>query len=79
VKLCPRIAAKLEEIGLEAIDCVAQYAGESIFEVNTPDNKQFVVDLRRKRCGCRKWEITGIPCPHEWLLYYMIAGILRIM
>jgi hypothetical protein len=63
-KLCPRITAKLEEIGLEAIDCVAQYAGESMFEVNTPDNKQFVVDLRRRRCGCRKWEITGISCPH---------------
>jgi hypothetical protein len=63
-KLCPRIAAKLEEVGLEAIDCVAQYAGEKMFEVNTPNNKQFVVDIRRRRCGCRKWEITGIPCPH---------------
>jgi hypothetical protein len=23
-----------------------------------------VVDLCRRRCGCRKWEITRIPCPH---------------
>jgi hypothetical protein len=29
-----RIAAKLE-----AIDCVAQYAGESMFEVTSPDNR----------------------------------------
>ena len=57
-------AFPLEEIGLEAIDCVAQYAGESMFEVTSPDNRQFVVDLRRRRCGCKKWEITGIPCPH---------------
>jgi hypothetical protein len=35
-----------------------------MFEVNTPDNKQFVVDLRRRRCGCRKWENTRIPYPH---------------
>jgi hypothetical protein len=35
-----------------------------MFEVTSPKNRQFVVDLRRRRCGCRKWEITGIPCPH---------------
>jgi hypothetical protein len=63
-KLCSRMAAKLEEIGLEAIDCVAQYAGESMFKVISPDNRQFVVDLRKRRCGCRKWKITRIPCPH---------------
>jgi hypothetical protein len=63
-KLCPRIAAKLQEIGLEVIDCVVQYAGESMFEVNTLDNKQFAVNLHRIRCGCRKVEITRIPELH---------------
>jgi hypothetical protein len=63
-KLCPRITAKLEEIGLVAVDCIAAYVGESMFEVTCPDNRQFVVDLHRRRCGCRQWEITGIPCPH---------------
>ena len=62
-KLCLRIVAKLEEIGLKVIDCVAQYAGESMFEVTSPNNRQIVVDLRRKMCGCRKWKIIGIPCP----------------
>jgi hypothetical protein len=47
-----------------AVDCVAAYAGESMFEVNCPDNRQFVVDLRRRRCGCRQCEIIGLPCPH---------------
>ena len=81
-KLCPRITAKLEEIELKAIDCVAQYASELIFEVTSLNNRQFVVDLRRKRYGCRRWKITGIPCPHAVatiLLYFMIVGILRIM
>jgi hypothetical protein len=54
----------MEAIGLVAVDCIATYAGESMFEVNCPDNRQFVVDLRRRRCGCRQWEITGLPCPH---------------
>ncbi|XP_059438654.1 uncharacterized protein LOC132171372 [Corylus avellana] len=63
-KLIPRIASKLEEIGLQAVDCIAQYAGDSMFEVTCPDNRQYVVDLGRRRCGCRQWEITRIPCPH---------------
>jgi hypothetical protein len=63
-KLCLRIAAKLEEIGLKAIDCLTQYAGDLMFEVICPDNKQFMVDLHRKRCGCKQWEITGIPYPY---------------
>ncbi|XP_059461899.1 uncharacterized protein LOC132190869 [Corylus avellana] len=65
-KLCPRIVTKLEEIGIAASDCVAVYAGEYMFEVTCPTGKQFVVDLRRKLCGCRQWEITGIPCPHAF-------------
>jgi hypothetical protein len=69
-KLCPRIAAKLEEIGLVAVDCIANYASDSMFEVTCPNNRQFVVDLGRRRCGCRQWEITGIPCP------YVVAAIL---
>jgi hypothetical protein len=63
-RLCPRNAAKMKAIGLVAVDCIAAYAGESMFEVTSPDNRQFVVDLRRWRCGCRQWEIIGIPCPH---------------
>jgi hypothetical protein len=69
-KLCPRIAVKLEEIRLVAVDCIANYAGDSMFEVTCPNNRQFVVDLGRRRCGCRQWKITGIPCP------YVVAAIL---
>jgi hypothetical protein len=78
-KLCPRTATKLEEIVLEAIDCVAQYAGESMFEVTFPDNRQFVVDLHRRRCGCKSGKLPESLVPMQWPLYYMIVGILRIM
>jgi hypothetical protein len=63
-KLCPKVAAKLEATGLVAVDCIAAYAGELMFEVTCLDNRQFVIDLRRRRCGCRQWEITKIPCLH---------------
>jgi hypothetical protein len=63
-KLCPKVAKKLESIGLDAMDCVPHFADEKLFEMEAPYGKQFVVDLRKKNCGCRQWEITGIPCAH---------------
>ncbi|GLT55231.1 hypothetical protein SLA2020_283720 [Shorea laevis] len=65
-KLCPKIAAKLEAVGVEAMECITTYAGDSMFEVSCPNSKQFVVDLARRRCGCRQWEIPRIPCPHAF-------------
>ncbi|XP_059436479.1 uncharacterized protein LOC132169463 [Corylus avellana] len=65
-RLCPRIVQKLEAIELDAMDCIATYAGDGMFKVTAPSNKQYVVDLRRRQCGCRQWEITGIPCPHAF-------------
>ncbi|GLT53725.1 hypothetical protein SLA2020_269780 [Shorea laevis] len=64
-KLCPRIVGKLERIGEQAIHCLSTYAGDGLFEVEEK-NKQYVVNLGRKTCGCRKWEVTGIPCSHAF-------------
>lgn len=25
---------------------------------------QYVVDLDRHTCSCKKWDLSGIPCPH---------------
>jgi len=25
---------------------------------------KYVVSLKDKSCACRKWDISGIPCPH---------------
>jgi hypothetical protein len=65
-RLCPRIATKLEAIGLQAMDCVATYAGAQLFEVTAANNRQFVVDLDKKSYGCRQWQVTGIPCAHAF-------------
>nr|KAJ0225319.1 hypothetical protein LSAT_V11C100031470 [Lactuca sativa] len=32
--------------------------------VKGPWNDQHVVDMEKKECSCRKWELTGIPCKH---------------
>ena len=70
-RLCPRIVQKLEAIGLEAVDCLATYAGEGMFEVTTPNNKQYVF------AGSGKSLEFAVPM--HLLLYYMIVGILMTM
>jgi len=63
-KLCPKVVKKLESIGLDAMECVPHFAGENFFEVEAPRRLRYVVDLHKKTCGCRQWEMTGIPCAH---------------
>jgi hypothetical protein len=53
-KLCPKVAKKLESIGLNVMNCVPHFAGERLFEVDAPNAKQFVMDLGKKTCDCRQ-------------------------
>ncbi|XP_059461824.1 uncharacterized protein LOC132190802 [Corylus avellana] len=62
-RLCPRVVAKLDEIRQVAGHCYSTYARAGLYEV-THNNKQYVVNLLRKTCGCRQWDMTGIPCAH---------------
>lgn len=40
------------------------YAGYNEFQVNTISGNRFAVDLNNWTCGCRRWELNGIPCHH---------------
>uniref|UniRef100_A0A2N9G9T6 SWIM-type domain-containing protein n=1 Tax=Fagus sylvatica TaxID=28930 RepID=A0A2N9G9T6_FAGSY len=62
-KLCPKIQVKVEKAGVKASECLLMFAGEGKYEVDYRQQK-FVVNLREKTCGCKKWDITGIPCHH---------------
>ena len=28
------------------------------------NNVNYVVDINEKTCGCRKWQMVGMPCVH---------------
>ncbi|XP_059310700.1 uncharacterized protein LOC132062068 [Lycium ferocissimum] len=43
--------------------CKVNDNGDSGYEV-TEGHDRHVVNLRQKRCTCRTWDLTGIPCPH---------------
>lgn len=38
--------------------------GDNSYEV-TEGTDRHIVNLRKKRCTYRTWNLTGIPCPHE--------------
>lgn len=62
-KLCPRIVEKLKAVGEAASDCLSRYSGYGMFEMEE-GRRQYVVDIRNKKYGCRRWQMTGIPCAH---------------
>ncbi|KAH6770200.1 hypothetical protein C2S52_015003 [Perilla frutescens var. hirtella] len=62
-RLCPKIHEKLEDLKLESRHCTCTPALQGKFEVCHRQN-QFIVDMPGKKCSCRAWDLTGIPCIH---------------
>jgi hypothetical protein len=62
-RICPKFLERLDELSPDASHCNGVYAGDGFFEV-TDKQKQHVVNLVRRTCGCRQWDMTGIPCAH---------------
>ncbi|VVA22019.1 Hypothetical predicted protein, partial [Prunus dulcis] len=60
----PRIFGIVEKNSIESGHCIALYAGGGKYQVNSMLGAMFVVDLERHTCTCRKWDLSGIPCPH---------------
>jgi hypothetical protein len=61
--ICPKIMVRLDELSQDARHCYAEYARDGFFQV-TFKQKQYVVNLVRRTCGCRQWDMIGIPCAH---------------
>jgi len=38
--------------------------GDDHYEVRGPTGFSCVVDMKKRSCACRKWDITGMPCKH---------------
>ncbi|XVF59285.1 hypothetical protein PTKIN_Ptkin07bG0263300 [Pterospermum kingtungense] len=59
----PLIKEKFDDSKKEGVDWQVRWNGEKGCEVKK-GNKQYTVDLPKKLCSCRSWQLTGIPCPH---------------
>ncbi|XP_035846418.1 uncharacterized protein LOC118492469 [Helianthus annuus] len=62
VVVCPRIQKKLDKEKDWAYKCTVYPSSNTLFQVKYIDDVS--VDIKHKRCSCRKWDLTGIPCQH---------------
>ncbi|KAL8551935.1 hypothetical protein ACS0TY_000835 [Phlomoides rotata] len=62
--LCPKIKKMLLWNESKIADCIPIKSTERFYQVSHFDGTQYVVDLWLGTCGCRKWDLEGIPCKH---------------
>ncbi|XP_066374845.1 uncharacterized protein [Miscanthus floridulus] len=61
--ICPNINKKFNVYISMSAHCHAICNGNDKFEVQHFDNR-FTVDLVSKKCSCRYWQLSGLPCCH---------------
>ena len=61
--ICPKVRKKIDNMIYESRNCTTLPSVGGIFEVKHFQDR-FVVNPSLRQCGCRKWELTGIPCVH---------------
>lgn len=60
----PKVMKTIEDAKAEGTRyCRIFWGGRNTREFDH-NGKTFVVDFEKKSCTCRKWDLTGIPCPH---------------
>ncbi|XP_049389240.1 uncharacterized protein LOC125853564 [Solanum stenotomum] len=59
----PMALKVLEENISRSMDCTIGFNGVAGFEVKE-GLRQHKVDIARRNCSCRVWQLRGIPCPH---------------
>lgn len=62
-EICPTDAEKLEEAKKWSRNYQFLMAGPHLYQV-TSGEKTYDVNLQENTCGCRKWDMTGMPCHH---------------
>ncbi|KAL0413500.1 UNVERIFIED_CONTAM: hypothetical protein Sradi_1551700 [Sesamum radiatum] len=62
--LCPKIQ-KIIDKNIEKLgDCIPIKSDDKHYQISCFDGTQYSVDLLNGTCGCRKWDLSGIPCKH---------------
>ncbi|KAL0434473.1 UNVERIFIED_CONTAM: hypothetical protein Slati_2781600 [Sesamum latifolium] len=64
--IAPNVVKLLNNVREESRKCSLLMVGEREYEVNDV-NVHCIVNLRKRTCDCKFWEIVGIPCRHAAL------------
>ena len=67
-RICPKIKKRLLKHIEWSNSCYPTNAGEGIFQVSS-NGRDYIMELQSKACTCRRWQLTGIPCPHSIACY----------
>ena len=67
--ICPNIVQKLEQLKVDSKSFSVIPSGCYIYEVDN-EYERHVVNLTRKCCTCRVWDLIGIPCKHDVVAIY---------
>ncbi|XP_073152374.1 uncharacterized protein [Henckelia pumila] len=70
--LCPKIEKIIEKTSKKVGDCLPIKADAFHYQISCFDalGTKYSVDLKNHTCGCRKWELSGIPCNHALCAIY---------
>ena len=71
-EITPFYTEKLEESKKWSRECGVKNCEIGLWQVTSRSGRVVAVDLRKHTCGCRKWDVTGIPCNHA------VAVIMKI-
>ncbi|KAH7834888.1 hypothetical protein Vadar_020699 [Vaccinium darrowii] len=61
--ICPKIVKRIEKMRENEKGWIPRWCSDYEYEVTGPYGK-YKVYLDKRHCGCRKWDISGIPCIH---------------
>ena len=68
-EFCPKVCKRLYREKMSSSKWLACWSSDTKFEVKN-GLQSFIVDLEKRICTCRKWDITGIPCYHAILCIF---------
>ncbi|KAG5579914.1 hypothetical protein H5410_050541 [Solanum commersonii] len=66
--ISPMTSLVLEENKDYAKDCQVRFNGQFEYEI-LDGHYRHIIDIRKKTCTCRTWQLRGIPCQHAVLAY----------
>ncbi|XP_071901078.1 uncharacterized protein [Coffea arabica] len=60
----PRIIEIVQKRMDKATQCFPFKSNDDLYEVSNSYGDHYAVNIKEHTCSCRRWELTGIPCPH---------------
>ncbi|XP_057803709.1 uncharacterized protein LOC131019041 [Salvia miltiorrhiza] len=66
---CPKAMQMFEANKAASMNCNVLWNGDYGYEVEEGEDKH-IVFVDTKKCSCRMWDLSGIPCPHAIAAFY---------